>query len=59
MLTQTLPFFGINLSGWMLKRMLKGCFNFKPPKVRYSCMWDVKTVLNLSHRAKVDVVTSS
>lgn len=45
MLTQTLPFFGINLSGWMLKRMLKGCFNFKPPKVRYSCTWDVKTVL--------------
>jgi hypothetical protein len=45
MLTQTLPFFGINLSGWILKRMLKGCFNFKPPKVRYSCTWDVKTVL--------------
>jgi hypothetical protein len=45
MLTQTLPFFGINLSGWMLKRMLKGCFNSKPPKVRYSCTWDVKTVL--------------
>ena len=45
MLTQTLPFFGINLSGWMLKRMLKGCFNSKPHKVRYSCTWDVKTVL--------------
>jgi hypothetical protein len=45
MLTQTLPFFGINLSGWMLKRLLKGCFNFKPPKVRYSCTWDVRTVL--------------
>lgn len=45
MLTQTLSFFGVDISSFkLLERMMKGCFNDNPPKARYSCMWDVGTV---------------
>lgn len=47
MLTQTLPFFGVKISQFsLIPRMLKGCFNNNPPRVRYSYMWDVNLVLN-------------
>lgn len=46
MLTQTLPFFGVDVTAFtFLERMLKGCFNINPPRARYSSMWDVGIVL--------------
>ena len=29
-----------------IPRMLKGCFNYNPPKVRYNYTWDVNMVLD-------------
>lgn len=47
MLTQTLPFFGVNVSNFQfLDRMMKGCYNFNPPRARYTFTWDVNVVLN-------------
>lgn len=47
MLTQTLPFFGIKTSEFrFLERMMKGCYNSNPPKVRYTYTWDVSIVLD-------------
>ena len=46
MLLQTLPFFGVDVNKFcFIERMLKGCYNLNPPRVRYSTMWDVGTVL--------------
>jgi hypothetical protein len=46
MLSQTLPFFGVDVSKFQfLNRMMKGCYNFNPPRVQYSFTWDVNMVL--------------
>lgn len=46
MLWQTLPFFGVDLCNFrFIERMMKGCFNSNPPRVRYCFMWDVGIVL--------------
>ena len=46
MLSQTLPFFGVDVSKFkLLDRMMKGCYNFNPPRARYSFTWDVNMVL--------------
>ena len=46
MLNQTLPFFGVDVNKFsFLERLLKGCYNFNPPRPRYTKMWDVQTVL--------------
>jgi len=47
MLSQTLPFFGVDVSKFQfLDRMMKGCYNFNPPRARYSFTWDVNMVLD-------------
>ena len=47
MLSQTLPFFGVGVSKLQfLDRMMKGCYNFNPPRARYSFTWDVNMVLD-------------
>ena len=47
MLSQALLFFGVDVSKFQfLDRMMKGCYNFNPPRVRYSFTWDVNMVLD-------------
>ena len=45
MFSQTLPFFGVDVSK-SLDRMMKGCYNSNPPRARYSFTWDVNMVLD-------------
>lgn len=46
MLSQTLMFFGVDFSKFsLLSRMMTGCYNLNPPKVRYRFTWDVSLML--------------